>query len=915
MKYNHIIYNSAQTNREGRPGFGERAVTTGMDPNLLSELHNTDIYEFSYSHPKLSTPSLAADPSLIRLIAPTYFYTVVEYGAKKAWVVGRKVAVGFDYMFYVNGNSTRLGNYVVDAYTFDSVPDRRVFEALYENPAPGSVHFIPASPEPRADNVEMSAISVGQPHDLAPEDRVFEAALLPEIDPRAVKLLFAFYKHLTEGKPVAAVIDDKDAAVVMASFMRLVPQEVMGRATFVTNFNDTGLPRGYAIACVDPENASGYLPMSWIVVNLTEPSEYASTEASQLTAEFTNALETKDMERVMNLSRWLFSNEYKAVKDLPESGREVAFRYVFEPQTLTDEVITKALSQEGAVQALAKLCAAGADTGILDKYFDKELASASLVKDIKAVIDRLLDLEKKGLSSTRKALEGAKAHIDSVVLADAASLEEMFRLSGAAGKESLAPYVSLLDMESLKGKRNAYLSSLTSPTWRKLYTLFFPTPVDEKALVRRSVTDGLPEGDRSAFLSEVVAPDRLVKVVVELMQENDEYAGALLPLLRQLQDRGITASARYFDIFKTKRDDSAFAELMINEYVKSVPLTPVEKEIERMEALCAHPTLARAVSDNKLSGVFSALKTAAATSQAEKVAVLCDRVVALPVKSRMQDEISFLATTLRGKYAGNVAKTALLGVEIGNKKVVNDQLPVLVAAPVQEEMIKKIVDFLSSQGTDRAEILGMVLEAPAKMQTPWLRVLYANEKKKRGQIIVAELQEAGVSTEEATQALALAFPEDHKAYLKSLQPSIFARVAAWVKNLFAKKSAPEKDNNPEAAAPSSPKKQKGKGPKGGKGAKSNKKQRTTAAEEKTEVKVVAAEPKEKPKVEEVAAEPKEKPKVEEVAAEPKEKPKVKTVAAEVQEKPQPEIADRTDVPEAAPNYTSKDENEEEIPLN
>lgn len=903
MKYSHIIYNSSQTNREGRPGFGVRAVTSGTDPNLLAALEDADIYSFNYSHPRLNSNSLASDPTLIRLIEPSYFFTSVESGNVRTWVLGRKIAVGFDYMFYANGNPTRLGNYVADLYCFDSVPDRQVFRILYENPAPGSAHFIPTSPEPNADNIEMSAISLGQPHDMSPEDRVFDTAELPEIDPRAVKLLFAFFAHLSDGKPVAAIIGDKEAPKVMASFMRIVPEEVISRATFVTNYNETGVPKGYAIACVDPENASDYMPMVWNIVNLTDPADYRSVESSHLSGEFAKALKDKDITAVMNLSRWLFSKEYRAVKDMDETAREISFRYVFAPDSVNDSILGKALDGDASVKALAKLCEAGANTAILDKYFDAKIASAKTVRDVKAVIDKLLALEKKGLACAGEALKRHSSGITAIVLADAGSLEEFFSLAGAVGKESLAPYAGVIDLESLKGKRNSFLSGLTPASWRKLYSLFFPIPVDEKKLVSRSVTDRLPEGERSAFLLETVSPERLVKVAVALMLENDDFSGALLPVLRQLQDRGITAGERYFDIFKSKRDNAAFADLMCNEYIKSLPLTPVENEVERIVQLAAHPTLVGAVSDNKLSSLLSSLKSEAASdTNKKKVTTLCASITALPLKSRMLPEFQFLADTLEGKYSNDALKTALLGVDIENTKVVTDQMDALVKTRVDAKDIAKIVAFLSDKGIERAELLTTVLPAPGKSLPGWIAALYARENKKRGVTVVTELLNAGLTQDEAVAVLAETFPEDHKAYLKSLQPNLFTRFAGWVKSLFNKKPSEDKSDDKENAE---------KKPAEKKPAQTDKPSRPTGKKQK-EKKQGRDVKKSKPAEEKpaVAAEPE--------AVLPAPEPVAETLPVSQPEDklpvPEPEIADRTEIPAAASDYTHENGNEEDINL-
>lgn len=810
MKYNHIIYNSSQTNREGRPGFGERAVTIGIDPSLLTVLAESDIYSFEYSHPRLSPNALASDPALIRLIEPSYFFTSVEHEGKKSWVLGRKIAVGFDYMFYANGAPTRLGNYVADIYAFDSVPPRSVFEALYENPAPGSAHFIPTSPEPRAENIEMRAISLDKQQDLVPEDRTFNAASLPAIAPEAVKLLFAFYAHLTNGRPVAAVINDKDAPGVIASFMRLIPEELISRAGFITNYNQTGIPKGYAIVCVDPENASEYFPAMWNLVDLTDSSAFSSTEASQLQPEFDKSLGAGDMQRMLNLSRWLFCNEYRSVKDQDEQGREIAYRYTIEQNSVTPQMLDSALHSQSGVKALSLLINGDGDATCLDAYFDSKVSALSSVKDTKALIDNYLKLNKDGLHGAKAALLRHRKQLDSIILDSTESFIDFFSNGCNGNNANVLAYGELIDLDSLKTNRNSMLSMLPPSVWKQAYPLFFSSPIDEKALVERTITDKMPDSMRSAFLFEAVAPTRLADICVALMKENDDYITLLLPILCQLQDNGITAQGKYFDIFSSKRSDPAFTDLFIKEYSKSMPLSPVEKEVERIELIAQHPLLLRAVTDVKLSGVLKALKSASFSNgdnATNTVAPLCDRLTSLPVQSKVIDEIKMLSEVLRGTSNADALKIALLGVEIGKEKTVMEMLPNIVARKLDKDSLKTIADFFIKSNITRTKVIEVVAKAPEALLPSWLKALYADVKKHRGTVIITELTAAGLSSDKAQASLGAAFPEDYKAYLKSLQPNIFSRFCSWAKSLFSKeKKADERpDDTPGDKKDSKPK--------------------------------------------------------------------------------------------------------------
>ena len=162
MKYSHIIYNSSEKNQSGAVGFGVRSTSEGTPPELVSAMEENEVFSFAENGEPLTPSALAADPNLILRIVPTYFFRQVSLPDRsKYFVLGRKIAVGFDYTFYLNGKPGRLGNYVVDAYAFPQAPSAREFEILLEDPQSGSNRFIPASPVPTADNFEMREISLG----------------------------------------------------------------------------------------------------------------------------------------------------------------------------------------------------------------------------------------------------------------------------------------------------------------------------------------------------------------------------------------------------------------------------------------------------------------------------------------------------------------------------------------------------------------------------------------------------------------------------------------------------------------------------------------------------------------------------------------------------------------------------------
>lgn len=329
MKHLHVIYNSSEKNRSGGVGFGVRSATAGISPQLLSSMEQNGIFSFKESNVTISPSALLENPDKITETPASYFFQVLPLNAQdKAYVLGRKVAVGFDYTFYLNGRPGRLGNYVVDSYVYSSCPDYEDFEILLESPAAGSRRFIPADPAPKPGNEEMRSISVGHCPDLTPEDVSFKAVSRPVITPQAISLLFAFLKSRKEDKPLLVKSDAKAPGALMTALAYMMPQEHMDEITFVSNYNEQGRKNGFNIFFINDNYRFEIFPTQWVVFDARKGERFDSEEANIFEGTVAEYGARGNYEGIRALVRWCLSSIYETSKSYPRASQKAMFDFV-----------------------------------------------------------------------------------------------------------------------------------------------------------------------------------------------------------------------------------------------------------------------------------------------------------------------------------------------------------------------------------------------------------------------------------------------------------------------------------------------------------------------------------------------------------------------------------------------------------
>ncbi len=328
MKYYHVIYNSSEKGVSGSSGFGVRSVTEGTPPELTSAMADAGMFSLDKRGDDMVPSALQQNPDLILGIPPQYFFGSVTLSDKsRYYVLGRKIVVGFDYTFYKNGKATRPGNYVVDAYAFDSLPQAVDFEILLEDAAAGSRHFIPASPAPRTDNEEMRGISLGQqptlPYDVIP----FTAKAPAEITPVALDVLFAFIRSRKSGKPLLLKTEVDEAPRLMAALARLLPPEMVGDMSFLSDYSSEGKKKDVNIYLINKFYDQEIFKSQWTFYDFTAGDRVDTSERQAHYNEIAALAAAGDFNTLHSKVRWCMSDMFDRYKDIGPDALSQLYNY------------------------------------------------------------------------------------------------------------------------------------------------------------------------------------------------------------------------------------------------------------------------------------------------------------------------------------------------------------------------------------------------------------------------------------------------------------------------------------------------------------------------------------------------------------------------------------------------------------
>lgn len=606
MKYFHVIYNSSEKGIDGGRGFCFRTYTQDTPSAYLNALQENELLGYAQGNCESVMPqTLKSDPESIQSYPSSYFFReLVAEGGKHIYALGRTIPVGFDYTFYMKYIPGRMGNYVVDCYLFEELPTPDVFQILYENPAQGSNRFVPEDPSPKESNEEMKQLSLGSQDALPVEEKPFKAASLPAVSPLAVNALFSLVEAKKSGKVLAVRTAWKKAAALMADLYRLLPETSIGAFSFLSNYQDEGMPKHTPIVLVN-EFYDHSLSANLAVTYDTD-KEWTPTHEYQLFGEaFEQELKGGDWQAVHDRVAWLLGDAYLGVMAKSKETNIAFYQYCATPKIFTLNALK---DNEELLAVLADHIAKDAKfQQPLFSLVDEKVASASNEREV-ALSVNFLEWFRKNRIDVSAIVAKHKTHFTEKISASVSTfIASLTQVDGG-----LATWQNYLDRNLLHSKSAFLDDPQLKSQWKMLYRLFYREEELQGAqrakVVARMVDCGLEMDTMLGILSDLYAKDKALAVVAlkDMIKAHPDkveaYESLLTHYLNEAEMKG--ASSDFLDYFKEQLSNERFASLFYTQLRLNGADRPYHEALPALKKLAeTNPALKR-----KLEQGFSSEK-------------------------------------------------------------------------------------------------------------------------------------------------------------------------------------------------------------------------------------------------------------------------------------------------------------------
>ena len=608
MKYYHIIYNSSEKYMEGGVGFGIRTATDGTPVGLLKAIKNITFFTDDWeSYEAKPTPAqLTGDPTTIKQVPMNYAFTkLADESGHTYFVVARRAYVGFDYGFYKSGMPTRPGNYVIDYYAFDSVPQRSVYEIFYEDALPESNHFIPKSVCPTTDNEEMITISVGSQPPLAVEDKPFGANLADSLTKDAVKLFFYYLQAKSKNQKLLVRVSRKNSNRLLADFYRMLPPELSAEIRTYVNLRSQGVNDNFDIYFIHEDYPHQIYPVlySYVEIESAEMPDTAEakTFAGNIVALVTDSYE-ENKEDVDDLLKWVTLPEHDIVKSMSKETNDAFFSYCVQPSNF---FYTSMKNSNGELnrELLPVLCTYTGKSAENAARFNELVTEAMneiTAETAVALIKEYNEFEKIGFSLKDITLN-VKTKVCSVILSDIKLFKQLL-------DEVKQENISKFFVKELFEEKNSYLDATVLDKYMtRLYTLFFTEEeLKNKVLcIWRFMKRDIDHDILISLVDDIYHENGIkIKFFVNILKEEHKPFSVVWEYLKHYLAKG--DSIDFIAEFEKKHEDTEYAPMFYYS-LKERSMDTFEKVVETSTLLSKNSALKRLLEENFASdGIYDA---------------------------------------------------------------------------------------------------------------------------------------------------------------------------------------------------------------------------------------------------------------------------------------------------------------------
>lgn len=524
MHYHQLIYTASESGRTGQSGFGIRSVTEGFPEDLISLITKRMTSYYCGTFKNIPGAQLGENPERIKEYPKTFFYDIVKReNGKKVFFLGRIVAIGFDYPFYISGNpSTRPGNYVSHLFIFEDAPDSSIFDALFEKPLPGNNSFVPENLLPTVDNIDLKSLLLGPSTPINYEEKDF-CSEVHGVPDESISILFDLVSALNEGKRLIVKMDAETAPEVCAGLMRLLPEKYAQEMTFAINHQDEGISAGVRITFVN-QYYQYTAPMgNFKIVDYLNTTHLMTPLEKKWREEINKDVKNNDLASARIISSWLLNKLSTRLVEQSDDLNWSLLRYLYIPEEFT---LGEIVEVEGLLPILAKLISADpTKISLLSGLLSKEFAEAQDDADINLLITVSELVAAAGIPMD-DVYDKARQSITGFVTQNPQNLNSVLNVHPVP---VLKKYLEFSETSKYK----EFLSSeLLLDKWEKVYSIFYTPPFPQKEILEKMQLLGLEYKQIKSVLNEICPnAEERVQLYVERLKEHPEDLSFYKPLL------------------------------------------------------------------------------------------------------------------------------------------------------------------------------------------------------------------------------------------------------------------------------------------------------------------------------------------------------------------------------------------------
>lgn len=430
QEYQEIYYASSEKGIfSGRPGFGVRTCTRGMDSDEVDTIINACSPSYAvYNDRILDMEKITANPDVVYDYPPVYIYRTVEMNdGTKRFVLGRTIYLGIDYGYFKGINAyDRTGtNYFTHLFVFNEAPSASFLGSLIARSK-----FVPSNYSCSPSNVELQGLLTGTPEFLEPGTMEFDSGIHEPVCPEGMELFLMGVLQMLKNQTLPAEMDVprkmyvkcpwkqvEDSINTLSMFVKADTESFHYTSNYMQGY---GIPDGYEIVFVNEYNTVELYEDNYVTVDFFT-GEKKNVESNYITDRITNLIHQKYLIAASQLMDF-----YIGLSGVKDSDYEFYY-FVFvasvsdmelQLENMSDAFIQKLTSVQFTTEQSARLWGKvnqSVNDGMTSKNGKDFLHAIDRIKTIREFFPEKLQIQEESVRYVTNILFNGKGNFGKIV--------------------------------------------------------------------------------------------------------------------------------------------------------------------------------------------------------------------------------------------------------------------------------------------------------------------------------------------------------------------------------------------------------------------------------------------------------------------------------------------------------------------